>query len=970
MPRPEPTRIEAMPRGSAGIELLQCSMSGGKTRWLASCSVEALARNPTVLGLRRRIAIVCANHLLAKEMVKACRAAAAPHGLTVTWYLGYEAKDPGNPDERMCPAHALRRQANAAGLDSGRACKAETAKKGGGAEAKVAYCAHHPDNPDRTSPPCAYLSNDLDGDIVVFAGWGTLHRALKREFRRHVSLKRPPGEDGKDGGTVRVEVAPFDALIFDEMDLGQLLSKAPSGADGNEDGEGGANPGGLALDRIRTDLWPGMLATDLQTWEADASEQDKLAMASCQALLRAAREALVGGSMSPRAMAAAAGAGEWRRAARWAWLAKSSDASAVRPNMAPGALREKTAALREHNRMVQALALLLRLVAEMVEHCPHDEDTELVRVRDGRVHLRHAHPLASWMADLSPLLCDAHNHLDLLATWWKQRKLRAAITIEHAKEGVRHIVAHDRMVGYSSLTPGKGRKKDPGRVARATKKAHDAAARADVLRWLFAGKAMVGGPKALNDAARTEHERRQAALPDEGGEEVRFVHFGAGKGLNAAQDVRAAFVSGRPLPPSGDVETDRALLDHGRPVPADQRGYIRVPSYHRMADGSVRAAERYGHRDPTADALVRLHSVDELEQLDQRTRPRRRTDDRPLLQFSLSCLPLEDGRRVDELVSARDMERLHPEAVAAAVGVVVKRDSRGCARALAAVLGVEPTAVKARLEAHPPGGLWEAAEEARTATPERAAALAAAGTPEALARTTRIGDGWLEAARTKVMAQAAAGQWHAARVRLPDTDHWTAIAARGADRAAAQTRLVALWGEGAAVEWAAATAPEPAQDKEAEVVAAVLQAGVVVRDPDHALAMYPGRFENRSAAVRGMAPVLARVRLGAGIGSGTAVRGGAAYIDLYKQNRLEPQVWNHFRFRAGAAKRGRLAGAWVAEGREEEARAGWRRRWAGCPCGGGTKCPSPRPCRPAPWYRARIGSTRRAPRANPPRRSQ
>ncbi|MBD0275242.1 MAG: hypothetical protein ICV73_25370, partial [Acetobacteraceae bacterium] len=397
MPRPEPTRIEAMPGGPAGIELLQCSMWGGKAWWLASCSVEALAQSPTVLGLRRRIAIVCANHLLAKETVEACCAAGAAHGLTVTWYLGYEAKDPGNPDEWMCPAHALRRQAHAAGLDRGRACKAETAKKRGGAEAKVAHCAHHPDNPDRTSPPCAYLSNGLDGDIVVFAGWGTLHRALKREFRRHVTLERPPGEDGESGGTVKVEVAPFDALIFDEMDLGQLLSKAPIGADDEgENGEGVPNPGGLALDRIRTDFWPGMLAVDFRTWEADASEQDKLAMASCRKLLRAAREALVGGSMSPRAMAAVAKADEWRRAARWAGRAKSADASAVRPNMAPGALREKAAALREHNRMVQALALLLRLIAEMVEHCPHDEETELVHVRDGRIHMRHAHPLASW----------------------------------------------------------------------------------------------------------------------------------------------------------------------------------------------------------------------------------------------------------------------------------------------------------------------------------------------------------------------------------------------------------------------------------------------------------------------------------------------------------------------------------------------------------------------------------------------
>jgi hypothetical protein len=51
-----------------------------------------------------------------------------------------------------------------------------------------------------------------------------------------------------------------------------------------------------------------------------------------------------------------------------------------------------------------------------------------------------------------------------------------------------------------------------------------------------------------------------------------------------------------------------------------------------------------------------------------------------------------------------------------------------------------------------------------------------------------------------------------------------------------------------------------------------------------------------------------------------AARRGFPYRQSYREIPLEPQVWNYFCFRVGATKRGRFAGAWVAEGREEEAR--------------------------------------------------
>ncbi|TDH57992.1 hypothetical protein E2C06_34950 [Dankookia rubra] len=892
LPQPEPHTIEALPRGSAGLELIQSSMSGGKTWWLATCAVDAIVKNPTVLGLRRRMAIVCANHLLAKAVVAACRKAGEPHGIRTSWYLGYDAENPASPGERMCPAHALRRQANAAGLDSNKACKArirpDDAEDGENAAGRFVYCSRHPNNPNRTLPPCGYLSNDLDGDIVVFAGWGTMVRSLKKQFRRHVTLEKRGTEGGEKGGTIKVEVPPFDALICDEMDLDQLLSRlAPINEEDTE--EAGRTNAGLSLDRIQPEVWPDMLQTDLWSWEAGASYHDLHDMAECRRLLRAARDALVSGPMSPKAMAAVSDPGGWRSASRWVWKAKSQDASAVRPNMRPDTLRERTTTLREHNRMVGTQALLLRLIAEMVEHCPEDEITELVAVFDGRVRMQHAHDLAPWMAELSPLLCDAKNQLDFLATWWPERKLRTSIVIQHADAGVRHVVAHDRMGTYSSLTPGKGG--DTKRVTTATNKATASADRADILAWLFDGKAMIGGPKGLNRHAQDLHKARQAILatgPTR--EEVRWIHFGAGRGLNIAEDVRAQFDEGRPLPPSRDVEITRALLRHGRPVPIEERGYILVPSFHRMTDGTVRRAERYGHRDPVADALVRLYSVDELEQLEQRSRPRRRDASRPLLTMSLSKLPLEDGRRVDELVSARDLEMLHPEAVAAARGFVVNRKDRGAVRLLAEALRsldsdathdreVDARRLSDRLRGFSSAGIWEAANAALTLSAQAAGDLVAAASPEALAVSATFGDGWAGPARTKIMGEAVMCFWHVARVRLPGLTQWTRVAVRGRHRAAAAAALATLLGEGATVEWSTApTRPEPPQPASESPAMQMVHAGIVLRDPDHAMAAFPGICTSRGDATRAIAEALSAIGQGTGNSSKNPSSAGNPYI--------------------------------------------------------------------------------------------
>ena len=202
------------------------------------------------------------------------------------------------------------------------------------------------------------------------------------------------------------------------------------------------------------------------------------------------------------------------------------------------------------------------------------------------------------------------------------------------------------------------------------------------------------GPKWQVEQVRKQHAARVTGYRLTHNHERIFMWQGIERGLNDAESVWCALHDGRPLPPPEALEDEASLLRDGLPTPEALRGsYIKVPSFHRMPDGTARAAERYGHPDPDVDRLVIQASMETHMQMGERPRPRRRTPERPLLQIYRSSLPLENERRVDELVPVEDVDRIHPEAHAAALGFVIRRRTPGCGEVLAAALAAPTTTI-------------------------------------------------------------------------------------------------------------------------------------------------------------------------------------------------------------------------------------------------------------------------------------
>jgi hypothetical protein len=571
LPRPDALLTKAIPRPVGQLELLLVSTAVGKTTRMAREAVRALAAAPVVLGLRRRIMVVAKDHRVADELAAECGRAAGEQGaaVAVSRYRGISADNPEATGTPMCLFHKTRREAHSAGLSSNRICsiKAKSSREDGGFESdsRRIYCQHHPENPKRKEPACGWAAQDLSGDIVIFAGWTSLTRALSDgRLRRYVRMQARGGDK-----EVKVEVDPCDALILDESDMGQLIADGAAGGEEPEDREGGG-PGVITIGALPDRLWPEMRTKPVEDWLEAASDEALKAEADCTLLLAELRRVLgrlrEGQSPSPAELTRIAPADRWAAASRWAWKSKDQDTTELRPNVADQELAQRLTEICRHNRIVAGTARLLRLCAEAVEHCPEDDATELVRLLDGKVQMRSALPLKEWCRDLPTLLLDATGDPALLTTWWPTVTVRAELNAEWATDGVEHVVVFDYAGTYGRLTPGRD-EKDKERIAAAGRAAERLAVLADTLAWIFDGKVLLAGPQALVQDAR-ERAKTTAARDD-----AHWLHFGAARGVNAAEDVRAALNIGRPLPPSFDVELTAALLRHGRPVAEAERGY-------------------------------------------------------------------------------------------------------------------------------------------------------------------------------------------------------------------------------------------------------------------------------------------------------------------------------------------------------------------------------------------------------------
>jgi hypothetical protein len=900
-PPPDPADVHRMDPPKPRLDALKASTSTGKSHHVRVAAGEMLQEPPAIPGIGRRILALAPSNKLAAEYKDRADAILRPLGKRASHYRGWSAENPERPCEAMCPMHKLRAELNAAGLDSAYACK-RTIKKPNG-EKETVWCSRNPDNPDRTEPPCGYLTQDLTGEFVVAAGGGTLTRPLPAALKRKLTLKLTPKEDGTSGGTKPVEIPAFDVVVMDENDKGQLFSTIDDGDDTGDEEEALPRRGALALAEMPAAVWPGMDETPLEEWRRNASEGDLLEQERCERLLRGVVAAAAGreGMLSPRGMRAVGSDEDWDAAHRWIWHCKPQSDLDIRPNTPPKEARRALAEQRRRFSLTRNVALLTRLVAIMVRKHPETEASTLVQNRGGRLVMQHPKELAPWTEGITTILCDANDGTPGLGWWWPDRRLRADIVAEHAPAGVRCIVAYDTSASRASLTPSKGKAKNAARDRRAAAHAENRAALVDVLAHLFDGNALFTGPKWQVEQVRKQHAARVAGFGLAYGHERHFMWQGIERGLNDAENVWCALHDGRPLPPSEALENEASLLRDGLPVPEEERGCIKVPSFHRMRDGTARAGERYGHRGPDVDRLVVQASVEPHMQMVERSRPRRRTPERPVLQICRSNLPLGDERVVDEMVPTAAIDRIHPEAHAAALGFVVRRRAPGCGEVLAAVLGAATTSIDPdkedaaiaaaaeamgnRLRPFDGGGLLDTVEKARRASPERLLELVAEGSPQRLVPTVTIGDGWLDGTRRVVAARAALGLWHPCRVRAPEAAQWTPIAVAGSNRAEAAARIAAGL-PGWAVAWGdEAGGPGWGSDVEAMV----LEAGFVVggRVAFHA---YQGRFRNEDAGKRAMAPLFAAIEAAAGAGG---VRGTRSVVCFTGVSRACCRIGHH-----------------------------------------------------------------------------
>ncbi len=302
LPRPDALTMQLRKKPFGSFEMLRATTAVGKTRAYALALVEALMAAPEFRGIPRRFGCVLPNHEFADDvakMVVEILEAMDVTGVTVSRYRGITADNPNIEDlsrpsscELMCPFAEARLAALKAGYSSSGLCSKKRRSADGKEE--TIHCIRHPKNPNCQGLPCGSLSQDLTGQIVIMAGWVTFTAALHdKRLRRHVTLKTQPqwkaerqpdafdvdagddawadvaGAEAEKPSEVEIEIDPFDLIIADENDIGQLYEGIGSDTTLTEEGEEGA-PLSLALSDIPNAVWPGMFGEfkdDLEGWK-------------------------------------------------------------------------------------------------------------------------------------------------------------------------------------------------------------------------------------------------------------------------------------------------------------------------------------------------------------------------------------------------------------------------------------------------------------------------------------------------------------------------------------------------------------------------------------------------------------------------------------------------------------------------------------------------------------------------------
>jgi hypothetical protein len=636
----------------------------------------------------RRVAYVVPEHQLAGDLARRFDAMAGRPLARV--YRGLQQPDPDDPSARMCRRYAED------GLSEYLALGGRLDRLCGGR--KRGFCRHHPDNPGRAGPACAYVPQRRSRSRLWIVPAALLTAkvpvALRRD-RDEVGAD-PAGAAAPREGAADDLLSPiadprhdFDLVVIDEAPWLQLV--------------GGFGPGGYAVPLRALDRPEFGRVADRHEGEDAAVRLVGTCREVRARLLRAASGPIPDEALAGLDAAACA------EAARLVWRARralDADPAAGREQVERG-----VAGVREVNRAVGRCARLFRTLAWRcadltVTPAAAIERADLPGPATGNLRrgCGPAEPgvLLRWREEIDPtwdrsavVVLDATGDVEV-ARWWLpglEPLGRAWARLPHA----RVVQLVDRSLRYGSFTGG-------SRAAVTN--------RTRVRLLVRTIEVLAGGG---HGRAPGEHDVlvvvplavRRTLEGGQGGDRLvgprtGLLHFGVERGVDAFGRVLALVVASRPLPSVADLEALAEICSGrrlARRVPPGE-GYPRrtvrrlprfepcqIGRFYRLgveidrlpADRLV--AQQLHHPDPDPDAERVRWQVCEaaLMQAVGRARAVNRTARDPVLIVVLTDVPLPI--EIDAVLAGRELAGDVLTLVANALGMIP-----GDQRTLAALL--------------------------------------------------------------------------------------------------------------------------------------------------------------------------------------------------------------------------------------------------------------------------------------------
>lgn len=605
-----------------------CDVGLGKTEQTIRTIVDRMRADPDFTA-----AILVPLHLLGDDIAQRINALAG-EPIAATW-RGRDRPDPKDPAHRMCRRHEEAEEISQAGGDWGRLCGNE----------KRGWCPHHPDNPDRTIPPCAYVSQRRTQARLWIAATQLLTHAVPAIMRR----------EGRHA---------FDLVVIDEAPVTGVFLR------------GFDNPYTLTLDEL----------TGLEAAQRP-EHADDLELPGLFKTLRALQTVLTqtpDGYLSKDTMAALRQARtiDFDHARRLAYRLKVDIDSLIRPDMTRNQVKE-VAAIGRRNVLLFKIARLLALLSQRETHPLGAVETiERKPVRHLQLGIDVSGLRMRWRADIDAgwlkcpiLVLDATLQAEIV-----RELLPRLDVLGHARARIQHCAIVQMIDAEWTMQSLKADTKD----ARANRA---------LVVWLLAalaartkgrspGEHDVLGIVPLDVRRQLEEWDLATKRPVPDGARqvpprVALLHYGSERGIDAYRNVTAGLLAGRLQISTHEAELMAAVwfnrevakLERNERYP--QRGVsllakpperlARLPAElrpigrpaHTLEDRELVVPQSY-HPDPFVECIRRTVTEDALDQALGRYRAVNRTADNPALVMVLTNVPM--NVEVDYVIRRNELD--------------------------------------------------------------------------------------------------------------------------------------------------------------------------------------------------------------------------------------------------------------------------------------------------------------------------